>query len=178
MADDDTPAVAADEPGAAVDAAAGAEVSYEAAPSPVMEKAVAAGSLLLGLAMLVGARSIHVRAETGGLDPRAWPTGIAIGVLVAAGWVTFNALTHRRGERDVDRSTRRGWAQVAITVALTALVLVLWQLGLSFLLLGGLYLVALNWVYGLRTWRSLLLFPAVIVVILYVVFMLVLGVRL
>ena len=155
-----------------------AELDTAARPSPTMEKAVAAASLLLGVAMLVGARSIQVRNETGGIDPRFWPSAIAVGILLAAGWITFNALTGRRGERDLEAATRQGWIQMGITVAITAVVLVLWEIGISFLLLGALYLVALSWVYGLRGWRSLLLFPAVITAILYLVFMLLLGVPL
>ncbi len=155
-----------------------ASVDTGARPSPSMEKAVAAIALLFGVALLVGARSIRVRNETGGIDPRLWPTAIAVGILAAAGWMTFNALTGRRGERDLEAATRHGWVQAAITVVITAVVLVLWQVGVSFLLLGPLYLIALNLLYGLRNLGSLLLFPGIIATIVYLVFLRLLGVQL
>lgn len=166
-------------PDAAGPAASGAqEVDLTAPASRPMELATAAVVLLLGVTMLVGARAIVLRNETGGIDARWWPTAIAVGILACGAWMAFNAITGRRGERDVDAAGAHGWAQTIITVALTALVLVLWQVGLSFLLLGPAYLIALNWVYGLRNWKSLLLFPAIIAALLWLVFQLLLKVPL
>ncbi len=143
-----------------------------------MELSFAVMALTLGLAMLIGARGIHVRNETGGVDPRTWPTIIALGILVAAGWSLFNAVTGRRAERDVDVATRTGWRQLAITVVMIAVVLVLWQVGLSFLVLAPVFIIVCNLAYGLRGWVSLLAFPAVLTTILYLVFQLLLKVAL
>lgn len=167
-------------PGAAAAAAPGGglvEIA-SAPPAPRMEKVVAAVVLLFGVALLAGSRAIMVRNETGGIDPRWWPSAIAVGIVACGGWMAFNALTGRRGERDVDSAGASGRVQMIVTAAMTALILVLWQVGLSFLVLGPAYLVVLNWVYGLRTWRSLLLFPAVIGMTLYLVFQLLLKVPL
>lgn len=149
-----------------------------AAPSPALEKAAAAVVLLVGVVMLAGARAITLRNETGGIDPRWWPSAIAVGIIACGAWMAFNAFTGRRGERDVDGVGAHGWVQVFITVGMTALILVLWQVGVSFLVLGPAYLVVLNWVYGLRNWRSLLLFPAIIAALLYLIFQLLLKVPL
>ena len=139
--------------------------------APTMEKLTAAVVTVFGLAMLVGAREIAVRNDTGGVDPRWWPTVIAIGIIASGGWMTFNAFRGVAIERAVDESSRRGWAQVGITVGALAVVLVLWHFGVNFLVLGPLYLVAMNWVYGLRRWTTLLLFPAIIAALLYLVFL-------
>lgn len=56
--------------------------------------------------------------------------------------------------------------------------LILWGLGVSFVLLAPLLLVALNWLYGLRSWTSLLLFPGIIAGLLFAVFQLLLKVPL
>ncbi|GAB3707127.1 tripartite tricarboxylate transporter TctB family protein [Mariniluteicoccus flavus] len=155
----------------------GVEIA-SAPPSPTMEKAVAAVVLLFGAAMFAGARSIVVRNETGGIDPRWWPSAIAIGILASGAWMMFNAVTRRRGERDVDPVGASGLIQMVVTAVMTAVILVLWQVGLSFLVLAPAYLIVLNWMYGLRTWKSLLLFPAAITLILYLVFQLLLKVPL
>lgn len=146
--------------------------------SPSMERVFAAGALVFGVLLLVAARSITLRNETGGIDPRTWPTAIAIAILVAAGWVAFNALTKRRAERGVEPATRSGWIKIGIVLALTVAVLVVWKLGLSFLVLGPVYLLVLNWVFGLRSWRGLALFPVIMAALLFLIFFLVLKVPL
>lgn len=160
------------------DLASGPPAEATAAPSPTLERIAAAAVIVVGAAMLVGARAIVLRNETGGIDPRWWPTAVALGILAAGVAMAFNALTGRCGERDVAPAQRSGWPQMLLTVAGLVVVLVLWEVGVSFLVLGPLYLVGLNWVYGLRSWRSLLLFPAVVGALLYLVFQLLLTVPL
>ncbi len=149
-----------------------------ASPSQPMELLFAASALVFGVAMLIGARNIHVRNETGGIDPRSWPTIIALGILAAAGWALFNAITRRRAERDVEPSTRSGLMSVLIIVALIAIVLVAWQLGLSFLVLAPVFIISVNLALGLRGVLPLVAFPAVLTTVLYLVFQLLLKVPL
>lgn len=146
--------------------------------SPTMEKLAAAVVTVFGLAMLVGARGIVLRNETGGVDPRWWPTVIAAGIIACGLWMTFNAFRGVAIERMVDESSKQGWIQVGITIGALAVVLVLWHFGVGFLVLGPAYLIAMNWVYGLRRWTTLLLFPAIIGGLLYLVFMVLLKVPL
>ena len=146
--------------------------------SPIMEKLTAAVVTVFGLAMLVAARGIVLRNETGGVDPRWWPTVIAVGIIACGLWMTFNAFRGVAIERTVDESSGQGWIQVGITVGALAVLLVLWHFGVGFLVLGPAYLIAMNWVYGLRRWTTLLLFPAIIAGLLYLVFMLLLKVPL
>ncbi|GAB3810801.1 hypothetical protein GCM10028820_00960 [Tessaracoccus terricola] len=149
-----------------------------APPAPAMEKVAAGVVLAFGVLMLVGARGIVLRNETGGIDPRWWPTVIAVGIIGCGIWMLANALLGVSIEREVDPSRRKGWAQMVATVAGLAVVLVLWHLGVTFLLLGPLFLVVINWIYGLRKWTSLLLFPGIIAALLYLVFRLLLKVPL
>ena len=158
--------------------AGGGVADTGASPSRPLEIAFAVLALTLGLAMLVGARTIGVRNETGGMDPRTWPTVIAVGILASAGWMAFNAVTGRRSERDVDSATRSGWVQMAVTVAMIAAVLVLWQVGLSFLGLAPLFIIVCNLAYGLRGLVPLVVFPATITLLLFLVFQLLLKVPL
>ncbi|TRY18111.1 hypothetical protein FOJ82_08615 [Tessaracoccus rhinocerotis] len=149
-----------------------------AATAPAMEKVAAGVVLGFGVLMLVGARGIALRNETGGIDPRWWPTVIAVGIIASGVWMLANALLGVSIDREVDPSRRRGWTQMLATVGGLAVVLVLWHFGVTFLLLGPLFLVAINWIYGLRKWTSLLLFPAIIATLLYLVFRLLLKVPL
>lgn len=149
-----------------------------AAPAPAMEKVAAGVVLAFGVLMLVGARAITVRNETGGIDPRWWPTAIACGIIGCGLWMLANALLGVSIDRQVDPARRRGWFQMIATVVGLAIVLLLWRVGVSFLLLGPIFLVVINWVFGLRKWTSLLLFPGIIAVLLYTVFQMLLKVPL
>ncbi len=149
-----------------------------ATTAPGMERIAAAVVLAFGLWMLMAARGIQVRNETGGIDPRWWPTAIATGVIVCGLWMLINALLGVKIDRDVEASQRVGWIQMFTTLAGIAVVLFAWNLGISFVVLGPLFLLCLNWIYGLRKWTSLLLFPAIIGVLLYSVFQLLLKVPL
>lgn len=148
-----------------------------AAPSRPLEVAASLAVVVLGAAMLLGARIIQVRNETGGIDPRWWPGVIGVGIAVMGLWMLFDAV---RGPilREVAPAQRSGWVQMAATVAGLGVVLLLWQIGVSFLVLGPGYLVVMNWVFNLRTWRSLLLFPGIVLVLLLLVFQMLLKVPL
>lgn len=149
-----------------------------AAIAPGMERIAAVVVLVFGVWMLTGARAITVRNETGGIDPRWWPTVIAVGIIGCGVWMLANAVLGVKIDREVEASRRTGWIQVVITVVGIAVVLFVWDLGVSFVVLGPIFLVFLNWVYGLRKWTSLLLFPGIIAVLLFTVFQLLLKVPL
>ncbi len=154
-----------------------AEDYAAAPPAPLMERAVAAVVVLLGTAMLLGARAIEVRNETGGIDPRWWPTVIAAGIIAMGLWMLGNAL-FTTIERTVDPAQRSGWVSMLATVGGLVVLVVAWFLGVPFLLLAPLFLIGTNWVYGLRRWTTLLQFPGVITALIFVIFKLVLKVAL
>lgn len=154
-----------------------AEDHAAAPPAPLLERAVAAVVIVLGLAMLLGARGIEVRNETGGIDPRWWPTVIAVGILAMGLWMLYNAL-FTTIERTVDPAQRSGWISVLATVGGLIAMVVAWQFGVPFLILAPLFLIGTNWVYGLRRWTTLLLFPGVITLLIFLIFRLMLKVAL
>lgn len=157
--------------------AAGTEDHAAAPPAPLLERAVAAVVIVLGSAMLIGARGIGVRNETGGIDPRWWPTVIAVGILAMGVWMLCNAV-FTGIERTVDPAQRSGWVSVLATVAGLVVMLAAWILGVPFLILAPLFLIGTNWVYGLRRWTTLLLFPAIVTLLIYLIFRLMLKVAL
>lgn len=149
-----------------------------ARPSRLMEQAFATFAIAVGLAVLLGARNIEVRNETGGIDPRWWPSVIGVAIIVTAVWTTFNAFTGRRAEREVEAATSSGRRHVLVVIVLTAIALGVWYAGLSFLVIAPVYLIALNWVLGVRDLKSVIAFPAFITAFLYLVFHLLLKVPL
>lgn len=154
-----------------------AEDSAAAPPAPLMERVVAAVVILLGTAMLLGARGISVRNETGGIDPRWWPTMIAVGIIAMGLWMLVGAL-RKDIERTVDPAQRSGWISVIATVGGLVAMVILWSFHVPFLILAPLFLIGTNWVYGLRRWTTLLLFPGIITALIFVIFRLVLKVAL
>lgn len=166
------------EAGGTASSDAGTAETTTVATAPAMERIAAVVVLVFGVWMLTGARSITVRNETGGIDPRWWPTVIAVGIIGCGIWMLVNAVLGVKIDREVEASRRTGWMQMIVTVAGIAAVLFVWNLGVSFVVLGPVFLVFLNWVYGLRKWTSLLVFPGIIALLLYTVFQLLLKVPL
>lgn len=154
------------------------EDSVAATASRRMELLTASLVTILGLAMFVGARSISLRNVSDGLDPKWWPTVISCGIIICGVWMFANVLIQGDLAREVAASSRYGWLQVAATIASLVAVLLLWKLGVTFLALGPAFLVGINVIYGLKNWKSLLLFPAIIALLLYVIFRLLLRIPL
>lgn len=148
-----------------------------ASPSPALEFVTAITVTLLGAAVIIAARQISLRHTVNGIDPKWWPTGLGIGIILMGLWMLADAAFGNR-KREVQASQRTGLIQVIATVIGIALVLLLWHFRVNFLLLGPLYLAGMNWIYGLRNWKSILLFPAIISVTLYALFQLLLKVPL
>lgn len=146
--------------------------------TPWMEKAVAIVTMAFGLAMIAGARSIELRNETEDIDPRFWPIMVGGGIVAAGGWMTFNAFTARRIGRDVEVATRTGWRQLLATIAVLIGTITLWNVGISFLWLAPAFLIVLNLVFGIRSIRGLVAFPALMWGFIYVVFSMLLKVPL
>lgn len=154
-----------------------AEDFAAAPPAPLMERVVAAVVVVFGAAMLIGARGISVRNEVEGIDARWWPTVIAVGILAMGLWMMVDAF-RKTIERTVDPAQRSGWISVLATIGGLVAMVILWSFKVPFLILAPLFLIGTNWVYGLRKWTTLLLFPGVITALIYVIFKLMLKVAL
>lgn len=152
------------------------------APSKVMEIAVAALGLLLMVVVLVLARDIELKREAGPgqIDARFWPTVLAWAGLVAAAWRLVVVLLRPADERpDLERVQRGGPRQLILTVLAVAAFIWLWNLREVVLLgyelrvfpfLTPVLLAGLVWLYGGRTWVSLLVFPVATTALAYLVF--------
>lgn len=149
-----------------------------AKPSRPLEIVTASVALGLALLALFLSRNIHLRMGGGGLDPKWWPTvlsSIAIGLsLILLGFSLF-AQSVRRD--DLESSHRDGWARMLSALALSAIYIFAWWTT-GYLVATALYLVALLWLFGLRSWKGLVLFPLITTAFIYALFQLLLKVPL
>jgi len=141
-----------------------------ARPSKRLEITSAAIALIGFAVLIVLARAIEVRRETGGVDPRWWPqllggVGLVLSVLLLVRALTRPPLA--RG--DVREATRDGRVRTVLTVALAALYIVTWPIA-GFLVTTPLFLLAGTYLFGGRGWKALLVFPAVLTASIYLLF--------
>ncbi|WP_159623046.1 tripartite tricarboxylate transporter TctB family protein [Ruania rhizosphaerae] len=165
--------------------------ALEPGPAPAPEnQALVAGSsrrleiicaviAIVGSALLVfAAQQIEVRNETGGIDPRWWPTvlgaaALAFGVVLAA----VAVLRPPFSRDELESATRAGWVRLAVSVAIAMVYLVLWP-WTGYLIATLPMLVVLTWLFGGRGWKTLAVFPVVMTAFTYALFHLVLKVPL
>lgn len=152
------------------------------APSRAMEIAVAvAGAVLMGTALVL-AQQIELRREAGPgqIDARFWPTLLAgAGLVAALGRLVVVLLRAADPRDDLERIRSGGPLRLGLTLVLTIAFIAVWELR-EVVLLGyelrvfpyaaALLLAALAWLYGARTWQSLLLFPVLTAALTYGLF--------
>jgi Tripartite tricarboxylate transporter TctB family len=161
--------------GAEVDAAASAA---EARPSKRMEIASAALALLGFAVLVVLARGIELRAETGGIDPRWWPQILGTAGAVLSLVLLAQAVLRAPAERDgVQEATRDGRLRTVLAVVLAAAYVLAWPL-VGFVVVTPVFLLAATYLFGGRGWKALLLFPTALTAVLYLLFHTVLKVPL
>lgn len=141
-----------------------------AAPSRRLEITTAAVALAASVGGFALAQSIELRTETGGVDPRWWPTllslvagSLSIVLLVIA---IFRPPFDRS---DLEVSSRQGWVRLGAALVCGILYIVLWQLA-GYLIATALFLAALLWVFGGRGWKTLILFPVLTTAFTYLLF--------
>lgn len=155
-----------------------ASAATEARPSKRMEIVSAAVALLGFAVLLVRARGIELRAETGGVDPRWWPqmlgaAGAALSVVLLS-----RAVLRAPAERDgVQEATRDGRVLTVLVVLLAAVYVLAWPLA-GFVVVTPVFLIAATYLFGGRGWVALLAFPAGLTALLYLLFHTVLKVPL
>jgi len=126
--------------------------------------AAALSGTLIGLSRL-----IEVRNETGGVDPRWWPTVLGVLGLVLAVALVVVALTATLHRDDVEPATASGLRNVFVTAAVAVAYVVVWPL-IGFIPATFALLVILTAVYGARSWKVLVIFPAALTAFLYLLF--------
>ena len=126
--------------------------------------------LAAGIAVLLLAQTIPLPSVEGDISPRWWPQ-VAGGAMIV-----FSAVALARGglrpEADLDRPEPRqpqGAVRIVLTFAAVAVYGLLWQFFdfrlVTFLLVAGLVAVG-----GGRGWKSLLLFPLIVMLVLWGLF--------
>ena len=146
------------------------EPDFAARPSRPLEIVVAVVALALSVLALVLSQNIRLRMGGGGLDPKWWPTllsSLAAGLsAILLGMSLFGPLA---GRGDLEAGHRDGWVRMLVALALSALyVFAWWQVG--YLVPTAVYLFALLWVFGLRSWKGLIAFPLVTTAFIYGLF--------
>ena len=121
-------------------------------------------------ALLLLARSIEVRTEADGIDPRWWPqvlglTGLALGIILLV--LTLARPPFSRA--DLEAATRQGWIRTVAAVGLTVVYILVWPAA-GFLLATAPFLVAVTYLFGGRGWRTLVLFPVLTTAGIYLLF--------
>jgi uncharacterized membrane protein YhdT len=148
------------------------EVSPElAAPSSrrleIVTAAVALAASIAGYAL---AQAIELRTETGGVDPRFWPTLLSLlGGALSAALLLIAVLRPPFDRSDLEASNRQGATRLVVALVIAILYVVLWQLA-GYLVATALFLAALLWVFGGRGWKTLILFPVITTAFTYLLF--------
>jgi putative tricarboxylic transport membrane protein len=143
----------------------------------VREAALGLVFLIIGVVVLVLARAIELPQRSTAVSPRIWPEALAIGLIGLSALQVVVAFVSTPDADDLEPTTRRGVLRVVGFVGCVLAFGLLWYY-VHFLLSGFVLVAALTWVAGGRGVKDLVLFPAVIVAVLYALFALLLKVPL
>jgi hypothetical protein len=141
-----------------------------AAPNRAMEITVAVVGLVAGLAGILLARGVELRAETGGIDPRWWPTVLSIGSAALSAALLIVALLRPPFDRsDLERVSEGGWRRLLLAGVIAAGYVAAWQV-VGYIVATVVFLALLVWVFGGRGWKTLILFPVLTTGFTYLLF--------
>ena len=159
---------------------------FVAAPSKAMEITVAVVALAFNIAFLIGALNIELRQEAGPgqIDARFWPTILAVLGIVLSAWRLLVSSIRPPDDRSDLEATQPGTrGQLLITLLLTLGYLGVWSLkvitfhvfGLVigvkiFILATPIFLAALLFIFGSRSWKAIVIFPIVTTAFIYLLF--------
>ncbi len=164
---------------------AGAESHEESAPEPTpglppsrrLEVITGVVAAILSAAMIALSRAVVVIRETGGVDPRWWPTVLGILALALSVALVVVAFSRPMSREDVEPTTRSGRINAAATVIAAIAYVLTWPL-VGFIPATLVLLVVLTAVFGGRNWKVLTLFPLGLTAFLYTLFAVLLKVPL
>jgi hypothetical protein len=145
------------------------------AASPWREAALGVVFLVLGVVILLLARSIELPQRALAVSPRIWPEALGIGIIGLSALQIVAAFVSTPKRDDAEPATRVGMLRVGGFVLATLAFGVLWYY-VHFLVSGMLFVAALTWIAGGRGIKDLVLFPAGITVVLYALFAILLRV--
>jgi len=147
----------------------GTEPDLQERPSRRLEVISSVVAIAVTSALIVLARQIEVRSETGGIDPRWWPQVLGF-VGVALALMLLVVVLRRPIPRDeLQTSTREGWFRLAAAIALTAAYVLLWPV-IGFLPTTCVFLFAAVLLFGARGWKALVVFPVAMTAFIQILF--------
>lgn len=164
---------------------AGADSGNESAPEPApglppsrrLEVLTGIIATLLSAVVVALSRAVVVNRETGGVDPRWWPTVLGILALALAVALVFVALSGSMSRDDVEPTSRSGRVNAGATVVAAIAYTLIWPL-VGFIPATLVLLVVLTAVFGARSWKVLVFFPLGLTAFLYTLFAVLLKVPL
>lgn len=146
------------------------EFDFAAKPSRRLEIAIAVTALVFSVTALVLSRNIYLRMGSGGLDPKWWPTLLSIMAAVLSSILLGMSLFGPASSRgELESAHEDGWKRMLSALTLSALYAFAWSLA-GYLVPTVLYLAALLWVFGLRSWKGLIAFPLITTAFIYGLF--------
>lgn len=149
-----------------------------AQPSRRMETLAATLCVVITGLIVVGAQNIDVRTETGGFDPRSWPTILGwVGLGLSVALLASSALRPPPARAGLDVVNRRGVLRCVTATILTGAYIAVWDLT-DFRVATPVFLALVVAVFGGRTWQSLALYPLLTTTGIYLLFHTVLQVPL
>lgn len=138
-------------------------------PSRRLEVLTGVIAVALSAVMILLSRAIQVNRETGGVDPRWWPTVLGVVSLVLAVLLVVVALTRSLSRDDVEPTSRSGRINAVITAAAAVAYALAWPI-VGFLPATFVLLLVLTAVFGARSWKVLVFFPLGLTAFLYILF--------
>lgn len=138
-------------------------------PSKPLEILTAIIAIALSATMVFLSRAIHVNRETGGVDPRWWPTVLGVMALALAVLLLAVAATRTLPRDDVEPTSTSGRINALTTAAAAIAYAFAWPL-IGFIPATLILLVILTVVYGARDWKVLVFFPVGLTAFLYILF--------
>ncbi|WP_172122651.1 tripartite tricarboxylate transporter TctB family protein [Devosia sp. 919] len=147
-----------------------AEPDYSAAPSRRLEIAIAVTALMLSLLALWLSRNIILRMGGGGVDPKWWPTLLSVlaaGLAAILVGMSFLAPPMSRGE--VEATEKDGWIRMLVALTLSAIYVFAWST-IGYVIPTLVFTAALLFLFGLRSWKGLVIFSLATTAFIYGLF--------
>ena len=147
-----------------------AEPNYSAAPSRRLELVIAVTALALSLLALWLSRNIFLRMGSGGVDPKWWPTLLSV---LAAGLsailVGMSVFAPPMSRGEVEATEQDGWIRMLVALTLSAIYVFAWS-AVGYVIPTLVFTAALLFVFGLRSWKGLVIFSTVTTGFIYGLF--------
>jgi hypothetical protein len=145
------------------------------AASPWREAALGLVFLTVGVTVLALAAAIELPQRPTAVSPRIWPEILGFGLIALSVLQVVASFVSSPGADENEPATRLGVTRVVGFVVAIGAFGFLWYY-VHFLVSGMVLVAALTWIAGGRGVKDLLVFPAVITVVLYALFALLLKV--